>query len=110
MNLPHAGGAFPGLIGRLDHGTKVRPELKHMQRLPSEYLRRFTYDTIGHDDRINLNLVRLVGADRVLLGSDYCFDMGLADPVGTVQRLDGLTGTERDQILGRTAARLLHLG
>ncbi len=110
VNLPHAGGAFPGLIGRLDHGTKVRPELKHMKRLPSEYLRRFTYDTIGHDDRINLNLVRLVGADRVVLGSDYCFDMGLADPVGTVQRLDGLTGTERDQILGRTAARLLHLG
>ena len=110
VNLPHAGGAFPGLIGRLDHGTKVRPELKHMKRLPSEYLRRFTYDTIGHHDRINLNLVRLVGADRVVLGSDYCFDMGLADPVGTVQRLDGLTGTERDQILGRTAARLLHLG
>jgi len=62
VNLPHAGGAFPGLIGRLDHGTKVRPELKHMQRLPSEYLRRFTYDTIGHDDRINMNLIRLVGA------------------------------------------------
>src|SRR5438552_1114858 len=51
INLPHAGGAFPGLIGRLDHGTKVRPELKHMKRLPSEYPRRFTYDTIGHDDR-----------------------------------------------------------
>src|SRR5262245_14960048 len=109
VNLPHAGGAFPGLIGRLDHGTKVRPELKHMKRLPSEYLRRFTYDTIGHDDRINLGLVRPVGADRVLLGSDYCFDMGLADPVGTVQRLEALTGAERDQILGATAARLLRL-
>ena len=109
VNLPHAGGAFPGLIGRLDHGTKVRPELKHMQRLPSEYLRRFTYDTIGHDDRINLNLVRLVGADRVVLGSDYCFDMGLADPVGAVNRLDTLPEAERELILGRTAARLLRL-
>jgi len=109
VNLPHAGGAFPGLIGRLDHGTKVRPELKHMKRLPSEYLKRFTYDTIGHSDRINLDLIRLVGADRVLLGSDYCFDMGLVDPVGTIERLDTLTESERDLILGKTAARLLRL-
>lgn len=109
VNLPHAGGTLPGLIGRLDHGTRVRPELKHMQRLPSEYLRRFSYDTIGHDDRINLNLVRLVGADRVLLGSDYCFDMGLADPLATVARLDALTEAERDLIRGGTAARLLGL-
>lgn len=109
VNLPHAGGTFPWLIGRLDHGTKVRPELKHMKRMPSEYLRRFSYDTIGHDDRINLNLVRLVGADRVLLGSDYCFDMGLTDPVATVARIGGLTEAERDQIKGGTAARLLRL-
>jgi len=81
-----------------------------MRRLPSEYLRRFTYDTIGHDDRINLNLIRLVGADRVVLGSDYCFDMGLAAPVDTVERLDALSTAERDLILGETAARLLRLG
>lgn len=109
VNLPHAGGAFPGLIGRLDHGTKVRAELKHMKRLPSEYLRRFTYDTIGHDDRINMNLVRLVGADRVLLGSDYCFDMGLDDPVASLGRLKELSAEEHDAILGKTAAGLLKL-
>jgi aminocarboxymuconate-semialdehyde decarboxylase len=110
VNLPHAGGTFPGLIGRLDHGAKVRPEMKHMQQLPSAYLRRFTYDTIGHDDRINLNLVRLVGADRVLLGSDYCFDMGLEQPVHTVERLIDVPAAERDLILGKTAARLLRIG
>lgn len=109
VNLPHAGGAFPGLIGRLDHGTRVRPELRHMKRLPSEYLRRFTYDTIGHDDRINLNLVRLVGADRVMLGSDYCFDMGLVDPLAAVERLSALSEPERDLILGKTALKLLRL-
>ena len=110
VNLPHAGGTFPWLIGRLDHGTRVRAELKHMKRMPSQYLRRFTYDTIGHDDRINSALVRLVGADRVTLGSDYCFDMGLTDPVATVERLDSLTREERDLIKGQTAARLLGLG
>ena len=109
VNLPHAGGTFPWLIGRLDHGTKVRPELRHMKRLPSEYLRRFTYDTIGHNDHINQALINLVGADRVVLGSDYCFDMGLNDPVGTVERLGDLEPAQREQILARTPAALLHL-
>ena len=109
INLPHAGGTFPWLIGRLDHGTRVRPELKHMKQLPSAYLRRFTYDTIGHNNQINSNLIRLVGADRVVLGSDYCFDMGLVDPVGDVERLDGLTTAERELIVGQTASRLLRL-
>lgn len=108
VNLPHAGGAFPGLIGRLDHGTQVRPELKHMKQLPSAYLRRFSYDTIGHDDRINMNLVRLVGADRVTLGSDYCFDMGLDDPLATVGRLD-LTESDKALIAGGNALKLLRL-
>jgi len=108
FNLPHAGGTFPWLIGRWDHGTRVRPELKHMKRAPSEYLRRFTYDTIGHDDRINMNLVRLVGADRVTLGSDYCFDMGLEDPVAAVKRLD-LKDKEKQLICGANAAGLLRL-
>jgi aminocarboxymuconate-semialdehyde decarboxylase len=110
FNLPHAGGTMPGLIGRWDHGTRVRPELKHMKRAPSDYLRRFTYDTIGHDDRINANLVRLVGADRVTLGSDYCFDMGLDDPLATVSRIAGLSAEDRNLIQGKNAARLLHLG
>jgi aminocarboxymuconate-semialdehyde decarboxylase len=108
FNLPHAGGAFPGLIGRLDHGTKVRPELQHMKQLPSAYLRRFTYDTIGHDDRINANLVKLVGADRVTLGSDYCFDMGLDDPRKAVRSLD-LSDEDRALISGGNASKLLGL-
>ena len=108
FNLPHAGGTMPGLIGRWDQGTKVRPELKHMNRPPSEYLRRFTYDTIGHDDRINANLVKMVGADRVTLGSDYCFDMGLEDPLATVKRLR-LEKSEEALITGGNAMRILNL-
>src|SRR6202162_918041 len=109
FNLPHAGGTFPWLIGRLDHGTRVRPELRHMKRLPSEYLRRFSYDTIGHNDAINYNLIRLVGADRVVLGSDYCFDMGLTDPVGDVERLAALSKADGESILGGHARKLLRL-
>src|SRR3954454_1904935 len=109
VNLPHAGGTFPWLIGRWDHGAKVRPELKHMKQTPSAYLRRFTYDTIGHDDRINAALVRLVGADRVTLGSDYCFDMGLDDPLATVNRIAGLSPEDKERICGGNALKLLRL-
>jgi aminocarboxymuconate-semialdehyde decarboxylase len=108
FNLPHAGGTMPGLIGRWDHGTKVRAELKHMKQPPSAYLRRFTYDTIGHDDRINRNLVALVGADRVTLGSDYCFDMGLDDPLATIGRM-GLSEKDKALVAGGNALRLLRL-
>jgi len=79
-----------------------------MKKKPSEYLRRFTYDTIGHDDRINQALVKLVGADRVTLGSDYCFDMGLDDPVATVERLK-ISEEEKNLIRGVTASKLLRL-
>jgi aminocarboxymuconate-semialdehyde decarboxylase len=44
-----------------------------------------------------------------VLGSDYCFDMGLADPLGDVERLDTITAAERDLIVGQTAMRLLRL-
>src|SRR5204863_2911 len=110
FNLPHAGGTFPWLIGRWDHGTKVRPELKHMKSPPSSYLKRFTYDTIGHDDRINAALVKLVGADRVTLGSDYCFDMGLDDPLASVNRIPGLSAEDKERICGGNALKLLRLG
>ncbi len=107
--LSHAGGAFPWLIGRMDHGTKVRAELKHMKRLPSKYLRRFTYDTITHSPQLLNYLIGLVGADRIMLGSDYCFDMGYAQPVRFLDRVPGLSARDRSLMLGGTAARLLKI-
>jgi aminocarboxymuconate-semialdehyde decarboxylase len=107
VNLVHAGGTFSWLIGRMDHGAKVRPELKHMKKPPSEYLRRFTYDTISHNDWLTRRLIELVGADRIVIGSDYCFDMGRDDPVADVERLTELSAGERAQILAGTPAKLL---
>jgi aminocarboxymuconate-semialdehyde decarboxylase len=108
FNLPHAGGTFPWLIGRWEHGRRVRPELKHMKNPVGSYLKRFSYDTIGHDERINDALVKLVGAERVTLGSDYCFDMGLDDPLATVERMD-LSVSEKQKIKGGNASKLLRL-
>jgi aminocarboxymuconate-semialdehyde decarboxylase len=107
--LSHAGGAFPWLTGRMDHGTRVRPELAHMKRTPSRYLRRFTYDTITHSPQIMSYLIDLVGADRIMLGSDYCFDMGYARPVAFVDKIPRLAARDRNLMLGATAARLLKL-
>jgi aminocarboxymuconate-semialdehyde decarboxylase len=107
--LPHAGGTFPWLIGRYDRGTQVRRELKHMKRPPSAYLRRFYYDTVSHRPQLIRFLIDLVGADRVVVGSDYNFDMGYEQPVEFVEQVPGLTERERKLILRENAARLLRL-
>jgi aminocarboxymuconate-semialdehyde decarboxylase len=107
--LPHAGGTFPWLIGRMDHGSSVRPETKHMTKAPSSYLRRFHYDTITHSGPILLDLVRMVGADRVVLGSDHPADMSYERPVDMVERVSELTSRERDLIVGGNAMRLLKM-
>ncbi len=107
--LPHSGGTFPSLIGRFDHGATVRPEVKDLKNPPSHYLRRFHYDTIAHSHDILLNLVRQVGVDRILCGTDYPADMALGDPVRTVEALTELPAAERDMILRGNAAKLLKL-
>ncbi len=108
VNLPHAGGALPILIGRIDHGWKMRKEAKHLAQAPSSYLRRFTYDTISHSKPILEFVISQVGVDRVMTGSDYCFDMGYQRPVEIVEALR-LSPEERNMILGGTAARILKI-
>ena len=107
--LPHAGGAFPYLVGRLQHGWSVREECKHLKHGPETYLRRFHYDTISHSEASLGFLVDRVGADRVMLGSDYCFDMGYERPVEVVTSHAALSETDKALILGGNAARLLRL-
>ena len=108
--LPHGGGALPILIGRVDHGYRVRAEVKKMNlpKPPSEYLSRFTYDTIVHSKPIMEFLVQQVGAERVMVGSDYCFDMGYDRPLQFLEQIS-LSSTQRKMILGGNASRILKL-
>ena len=110
VSLPHAGGALPILCGRLDRGFEVRGECKTIARLPSGYLTRFTYDTISYSAPIMNYLVGLVGADHIMIGSDYCFEIADNDPVKLVNGIKSLDDGERRQILWDNAARLLKLG
>lgn len=108
--LAHAGGALPYLVGRLDRVYRVRQEARgKVRRAPTAYLRRLYYDTITHHGQALQYLVGLVGADRVALGSDYRFDMGLLDPAGAVRGLRSLSRAGRSAILGGVAAKLLRL-
>ena len=107
--LPHAGGSFPYLVGRLDHGSNVRAEMAHMEKGPVEYLRRFHYDTVSHSAEALSYLIGLVGTDRVVLGSDYCFDMGYEHPVEVVTGHPGIDDAAAGLILGENAKRLLGL-
>ena len=110
VNLPHGGGALPILIGRLDRGYQIRPEFDHarMPNPPSAYLNRFTYDTIVHSKSIMEFVIREVGAERVMIGSDYCFDMGVDRPLELLEQA-AISSAQRKMILGENAARLLKL-
>lgn len=109
VSLPHAGGALPILRGRLDRGFEIRGECRVIPRPPSGYLRRFTYDTISYSEPIMDYLVGLVGAERIMMGSDYCFDIAYNDPVKIVNGMKSVNDRQRQQILWGNAARLLRL-
>ena len=108
--LPHGGGALPILIGRVDHGYRVRQEVKKMNlpKPPSEYLGRFSYDTIVHSKPILEFIIEQVGAERIMIGSDYCFDMGYDRPVQFLEQIN-LTSAQRKMIMGGNASRILKL-
>ena len=109
--LPHAGGTFPLVWGRLQRGQKVRPEANKAAKKPVKaYLRRFTYDTISHDAGALRYLIATVGADRVMLGTDFCFDMGYEKPVDVIRdKAVKLSRADQAKVVRENAARLLRL-
>jgi len=106
----HGGGFLPMYAGRFDHAYHAREDVRHgLPRPPSEYLSMFYFDTMVFDpDQIGY-LVAKYGADHVLLGTDYPYDMGETDPLGLIGRVEGLSDTDRGLIAGGNAARLLGL-
>jgi aminocarboxymuconate-semialdehyde decarboxylase len=105
--LPHAGGTFPWLIGRLDYGIGLSPALKHMKQPASAYLRRFHYDIITHNAQILRELINMVGVDRIVMGTDFPQGMAVRKPVDFVESIPGLSRREREMILSDNPAKLL---
>lgn len=108
--LAHGGGSCPLIHGRWTRGWDVRPEARsHISRTPTEYLRALRFDSLTHDANALRYVISVVGSDRVLLGSDYPYDMADPDPVQSIRRLSELPETELNLMLGGNAEQLFGL-
>jgi aminocarboxymuconate-semialdehyde decarboxylase len=105
--LAHGGGFTPYQAARWEHGWVVRPEpKKNIKTQPKNIAGRFLYDTILHSDKTLEAMIGLVGADHVLLGSDYPYDMAMLDCVRHVRSLK-ISDADKTTILGSHAEALL---
>jgi aminocarboxymuconate-semialdehyde decarboxylase len=105
--LAHGGGALQAVRGRLRRAHFFQPEARsRLRESPDDSIRRFHFDTLTHDDALLHALIEFAGPDRVLLGSDYPFDMGDARQVDTVRAL-GLAPAVEAAILAGNAERIL---
>ena len=106
--LMHGGGYLPYQIGRLDHGHRARPEARGCAHPPSAYLDRFWFDTVTHAPGPLRFLAGMVGADHVVYGTDFPFDMA-AGPLPDQLAGTGLSGEDAELIAGRNATALFGL-
>jgi aminocarboxymuconate-semialdehyde decarboxylase len=102
--LSHGGGALPYALGRLKRNHAIHPEYAD----PLDGFRQLFFDTVLFEPRALHFLCDVVGADKVMLGSDYPFGIGDPDPCGVVNATE-LTLAERSAILGENAARIFHI-
>ena len=116
----HGGGAFPFTIGRIERAFHVRPDLVATENKtnPRKYLAqrdgrggvvpaRFYVDSLVHDaDALRL-LLKLFGAQRVALGSDYPFPLGEAHPGQLIDSMKGFSAKEKAQLFSGTAREFL---
>ncbi len=94
----HGGGAFPGIIGRLEHGFNVRPDIVATanERNPRAYIGKFFVDSLVHDPAMLEYMLGLFGSNRIALGSDYPFPLGEHHPGKMIEEMQLDTKTSSD--------------
>ena len=116
----HAGGCFPTLLGRIQHGYNCRPDLvaTHAGGIsPTQHLasgKNIWIDSLVHDPDLLEYLCKKIPKDRILMGSDYPFPLGEVPVAGQMlaeeEELEGfLTWDERAMILAGNAIRFFGL-
>ena len=106
----HGGGYLGHYPARMDHAYRVRPECHdHIKRPPSYYMKKIYYDTMVFGETQLQHLVNLWGAEQVVIGTDYPYDMGYYKPVEFVAGTRTLSRAEKEAIIGGNAAKLLKL-
>lgn len=105
----HGGGAFPGTIGRIEHGFNVRPDLCAVDNPvnPRRYLGRFYLDSLVHDPKTLKYLIELVGEGKIALGSDYPFPLGEKTPGSLIESMTELSNATKQRLLSGTALEWL---
>ncbi|MFB7895693.1 amidohydrolase family protein [Streptomyces xiamenensis] len=103
--FPHGGGYLPGYLGRSDHAWTVRPDARGCRKTPSAYLQDVYFDSLVHTADPLHTLIRAAGSSRVLLGTDFPFDMGQPHPVDWLGST-GLAPEAREEILEKNAESL----
>ncbi len=108
--LPHSGGTIPFLFERINFGYKAFPDCKdHISKLPSEYLKRFYYDTVSFHKPALVCTYETFGADHMVLGSDYPHVIGdLSKAISSIEELD-ISKEEKEKILGENGKKLLKM-
>jgi aminocarboxymuconate-semialdehyde decarboxylase len=106
----HGGGAFPGIVGRLEHGFNVRPDIVATanDRNPREYVGRFFVDSLVHEPAMLKYMIDLFGANRIALGSDYPFPLGEHHPGKLIESMT-LDPKTRNWLLADSALEWLNL-
>ena len=109
MCVVHGGGFLPYQIGRVQRGWETKPGLADVDLAtpPMSVIKQLYFDTILHNPAALRYLIDLVGADRIMIGTDYPFEAGDLDPLATIDAISGLTEIEREHIVSGTAAHLL---
>ena len=106
----HGGGYISHYPARMDHVWGARTDARTvLKSAPRRSLARVYFDTIVFDRTQLEHLVNLWGADHVLVGTDYPYDMGMYDPRGFVEGAVSLTAADKAKIMGLNAARLLKI-
>ena len=104
----HGGGYLPAYCGRIDHAWGARSDAHgDLPHPPTSYLKKIYFDTVVFTPHQLAELVRLYGADHVIMGTDYPFDMADYDPIGHVASTDGFDAATIAAIAGGNARRLL---
>jgi aminocarboxymuconate-semialdehyde decarboxylase len=108
--LPHAGGYLAHYWARMDHVYGARPDGRTViTRKPSSYLEKFYFDSLTFDPGMLRNMIERFGADHVMLGTDYPYDMAEVDPLGAISAVKRLNKSDRDMITGGNAKKLFKI-
>jgi aminocarboxymuconate-semialdehyde decarboxylase len=106
----HGGGYLPAYSGRIDHAWGARSDAHgSLPKPPSFYLKKIYLDTIVFTPDQLEALVKLFGVEKILLGTDYPYDMGEYDPIGHIASVASFTDADRAAIAGGNAKALFGL-